>query len=84
MDLVLRYMDIKGVAGKRWFFRPLAAYYSGHIGKISKEIKQALNVSKKEVKKVKGEQKAVVQTTVTKEPTTVKRKITVLKKRPEA
>ena len=94
MDLVLRYMDIKGVAGKRWFFRPLAAYYSGHIGKISKEIKQALNLSKKEFKKVKNTQKqegikavvqkADVQKTVANQPTTVKKKITIIKKRPEA
>lgn len=33
MELVLRYMDIKRIGEKRWFYRPVAAFYAGHIGK---------------------------------------------------
>jgi hypothetical protein len=61
IDLVLRYMDIKRVGGKRWFFRPLAAYYSGHIGKITKEARQALESAKKEFKKVEAQQKKLIK-----------------------
>jgi hypothetical protein len=35
LDLLLRYMDIIQVGGKRWFFRSLSAYYSGHRGLVS-------------------------------------------------
>jgi hypothetical protein len=31
MDLVLRYMDEKGVQGKRWFYRPVQATITGHL-----------------------------------------------------
>lgn len=33
MELVLRYMDVKRIGEKRWFYRPVAAFYGGHIGK---------------------------------------------------
>lgn len=33
MELVLRYMDVKRIGEKRWFYRPVAAFYAGHIGK---------------------------------------------------
>lgn len=36
LDIILRYMDQLKVNGKRWFFRPLAAFFSGHVGKIQK------------------------------------------------
>ncbi len=35
LDIVLRYMDAKRIGKRRWFFRPLAAYYSGHRGIVS-------------------------------------------------
>lgn len=33
MELVLRYMDVKRIGEKRWFYRPVAAFFAGHIGK---------------------------------------------------
>jgi hypothetical protein len=33
MELVLRYMDLSGAGGRRWFYRPVAAAYTGHKGK---------------------------------------------------
>ena len=30
LDLVLRYMDAARIQGKRWFFRPVQAFYMGH------------------------------------------------------
>jgi hypothetical protein len=35
LDIVLRFMDAKRIGKRRWFFRPLAAYYSGHKGIVS-------------------------------------------------
>jgi hypothetical protein len=32
MNLVLRYMDNISLSNKRWFFRPVLAYYCGHKG----------------------------------------------------
>lgn len=32
MELVLRYMEVQRVGGRHWFYRPVAAYYSGHRG----------------------------------------------------
>jgi len=31
LDLVLRYMDGARIQGKRWFFRPVQAFYIGHV-----------------------------------------------------
>jgi hypothetical protein len=31
LDIVLRYMDASRVQGKRWFFRPVQAFYMGHV-----------------------------------------------------
>ena len=33
MELVLRYMDLCKIGGRRWFYRPVAAAYTGHKGK---------------------------------------------------
>jgi hypothetical protein len=30
LDIVLRYMDALRIQGKRWFFRPVQAFYMGH------------------------------------------------------
>ena len=31
LDLMLRYMDAARIQGKRWFFRPVQAFYIGHV-----------------------------------------------------
>ena len=36
-ELMLRWMDIKGVRSKRWFYRPIASYKTNHRGKITKQ-----------------------------------------------
>lgn len=35
MEIMLRYMDNIHIDSKRWFYRPVPAYYSGHIGSAS-------------------------------------------------
>lgn len=55
-ELILRYMDKKHIARKRWFFRPVSAKYAGHeglfkVGKTSKVIEKT--ISKKEGKVTK-------------------------------
>jgi hypothetical protein len=49
LDLGLRYLDHltssdskRGLGGMRWFFRPIAAYWSGHKGAISKAVRKTL------------------------------------------
>jgi hypothetical protein len=32
MDLILRYMDEEKISKKKWFFRPVMAFYTGHKG----------------------------------------------------
>ena len=32
MNLLLRFMDAERMEGKRWFFRSVEAYYTGHKG----------------------------------------------------
>lgn len=39
MDLVMRCMDREKISGKRWFYKSLAAAYSGHKGTYEKEAK---------------------------------------------
>ena len=36
MDFLIRYMDADNVLGKRWFFRPVSAFYTGHRGLFRK------------------------------------------------
>ena len=36
MDFLIRYMDADKVLGKRWFFRPVSAFYTGHRGLFRK------------------------------------------------
>ena len=31
IEFILRWMDIKKVKGRRWFYRPISAYTSGHM-----------------------------------------------------
>ena len=50
LNLVLRYMDYLQVDGKRWFFRPIAAYVSGHRGLVSASVKVASKVAQKKLK----------------------------------
>jgi len=56
LDLILRFMDNVSTS-KRWFFRPLSAYYSGHLGRITQEAKmqdkKAKKIIKDELKKEK-------------------------------
>ena len=59
VELCMRYMDEKEIDGKRWFFRPVASFMSGHIGQISQtaklEVKALLAEQKKtDVEKKKG------------------------------
>ena len=35
MEIVLRYLDITRSGGRRWFYRPVSAYYTGHRGTIT-------------------------------------------------
>jgi hypothetical protein len=51
LDLVLRSMDKLQIRGKRWFFRPVAAYMSGHRGVVSASVKSATDAVQKELKK---------------------------------
>ncbi len=32
MDILIRYLDTEKIQGKKWFFRPIQAFYSGHKG----------------------------------------------------
>ena len=32
LDILIRYLDAENVQGKRWFFRPVEAFYIGHKG----------------------------------------------------
>jgi hypothetical protein len=57
LDIVLRYLDNKKVDRKKWFFRPVAAYYSGHRGKVSAEAKMAEQAAAKQLKKQEAELK---------------------------
>lgn len=34
MEIVLRYMDMARINNKRWFYRPVSAYYKGHKGRF--------------------------------------------------
>ena len=38
-ELVLRYMDILNINNKRWFYRPISAYKTGHITKVKQSKK---------------------------------------------
>lgn len=39
LDLILRYTDKLRLQGRRWFFRPIASYWSGHRGVKSAAVK---------------------------------------------
>jgi hypothetical protein len=49
LDFILRYFDQIELHGKRWFFRPIAAYYSKHVSE--KVDKLATRVVKKDINK---------------------------------
>ena len=62
IELVLRYMDVKKIDGKKWFFRPIESFYAGHKfvkGASSKKmlVTKALPVSKVE-RQIKIEEEA--------------------------
>jgi hypothetical protein len=40
MNLFLRFLDAEGLNRKRWFFRPVAAYYTNHRGMIRSDAKK--------------------------------------------
>jgi len=50
LDLVLRFMDTLAVDNKRWFFRPITAFYSGHMGRTTQEAKKIIKAEKSELK----------------------------------
>lgn len=58
LDLTLRYLDAKRAGEKRWFFRPLAAYYSKHKGRITQEARKLVTAAAVEQKKAEKERKA--------------------------
>jgi hypothetical protein len=35
-ELLLRYMDVIHINGKRWFYRPVESYYIGYRGTVKK------------------------------------------------
>jgi hypothetical protein len=39
-DLMLRVMDVEGVQGMRWFFRPVMAAYTGHKGTFREQLEK--------------------------------------------
>jgi hypothetical protein len=39
-NLVLRMMDIESIHGKRWFYRPVAASYTGHKGTFREQLEK--------------------------------------------
>ena len=49
LDIVLRYMDALRIQGKRWFFRPVQAFYMGHTSSFRGLSKKGGNVSRGEV-----------------------------------
>jgi hypothetical protein len=34
IELILRYMDVVRLQDKRWFYRPVEAYFAGHKGSV--------------------------------------------------
>jgi hypothetical protein len=32
LEMFMRYIDLQDLRGQRWFFRPVASYYTGHKG----------------------------------------------------
>jgi hypothetical protein len=60
LDLILRFMDKVNSGEKRWFFRPLSAYYSGHIGRITAEAKKTIKNEQLLTKKTIKEEKKKV------------------------
>jgi hypothetical protein len=57
LNLTLRYLDAKRAGGKRWFFRPLAAFYSKHKGRITQEARKLISAAAVEQKKAEKERK---------------------------
>ena len=57
LELILRYFDKLRIGDKRWFFRPIAAYMSGHRGLVNPVMKKAAETAppKSKVKLVREE-----------------------------
>jgi len=58
LNLSLRYLDAKRVGGKFWFYRPVAAYYNKHKGRITQEARKLITAATEEQKKAEKERKA--------------------------
>ena len=58
LDLTLRYLDAERVGKKRWFFRPIAAFYSSHKGRPTDEAKKTIFATKEKQKKEEKERMA--------------------------
>jgi hypothetical protein len=57
VELCMRYMDEKEIEGKRWFFRPISSFMTGHTGQISQTAKLEVKAILAEQKKVLAEEK---------------------------
>ena len=57
VELCMRYMDEKEIDGKRWFFRPVASFMTGHTGQISQTAKLEVKAVLAEQKKAAAEEK---------------------------
>jgi hypothetical protein len=62
LELVLRYMDIKKVNGKKWFFRPISAKYAGQRMKFVSTKKTSSNATS--VKPTTKKKEAVAESKV--------------------
>ncbi len=56
LDLVLRYMDILRIKGKRWFFRPVAAYIAGLRGLVVPKEDKRTKVAAKAAAEKQGDE----------------------------
>ena len=63
LNLTLRYLDAKRAGKKRWFFRPLAAFYAKHLGHITKEAQKLVTAAaaarKEKLKEQKKQERAI-------------------------
>jgi hypothetical protein len=68
LEFLLRYMDVKGVQRKRWFFRPLAAWYAKHpvvlASSVARAVKEASEAQRKVVRETKVTQEKQAQAIV--------------------
>jgi hypothetical protein len=84
LDLILRYCDATRAGKKRWFFRPIAAYWAGLRGVVSKTVKAKLSVAERELKTGVPTGKKLVKPTVEAVPAPVVAPILKKLKKPTA